>query len=137
MGFYVYFMDNQKPVQYLLKKDKYVGARGDNSHFLDIYCSRCNQHLLLYQKDGKGRLLRMYLDRIFEPKELSLLETKVHSKKDMPGLKCFRCGSLIGVPMIYELEKRLAYRLIYGMFVKKKSEGIYPPNENGKQRKED
>lgn len=122
-------MVNQKTTQHSLKKDKYVNARGGNSHFLDIFCSKCNQYIILYQKDGRGRLLRMYLDRIFEPRELSLLDLRVRSKNEMPNLKCPKCGALIGTPMIYEAERRLAFRLIHGSFVKKNSDGIYPPTQ--------
>lgn len=120
-------MADQKINQHLLKKDKYVNARGGNSHFLDLFCSKCNQHLALYQKDGHGRLLRIYLDRIFEPQELSLLQSRIDDKAEMPNLKCQKCGTIIGTPMIYEAEKRLAFRLIHGSFAKKKSNGVYPP----------
>lgn len=120
-------MADQKTTQHSLKKDKYVNTRGGNSHFLDLFCSKCNQHLALYQKDGRGRLLRMYLDRIFEPQELSLLQSKIGSKAEMPNLKCPKCGVLIGTPMIYEAERRLAFRLIHGSFVKKKNDDVYPP----------
>lgn len=121
-------MVDQKTTQHSLKKDKYVNARGGNSHFLDLYCSKCNQHLVLYQKDGHGRLLRMYLDRIFEPQELTLLQSRISSKTEMPNLKCPKCNALIGTPMVYEAERRLAFRLIHGSFVKKKSDGVYPPS---------
>jgi len=120
-------MTKQKSTQHIFKKDKYVNARGGNSHFLDIYCSRCGQHLALYQKDGHGSLLRTYLDRIFEPQELSLLQLKSSNKRDIPSFKCPKCGSLVGTPMVYEREQRLAFRLIRGSFVKKKSDGVYPP----------
>ena len=120
-------MVDQKTTQHSLKKDKYVNARGGNSHFLDLFCSKCNQHLALYQKDGHGRLLRMYLDRIFEPQEFSFLHSRISDKAGMPNLKCSKCGALIGTPMIYEAERRLAFRLIHGSFVKKKSDGVYPP----------
>jgi hypothetical protein len=46
----------------------------------------------------------------------------------MPNLKCSKCGALIGTPMVYEAERRLGFRLIHGSFVKKKSEGVYPPS---------
>ncbi len=120
-------MSDQKTTQHLLKKDKYVNARGGNSHFLDIFCSKCNQYLALYQKDGQGRLLRMYLDRIFAPPELSLLQSKTSGKAEMPNLQCSKCGTLIGVPMVYEAERRLAFRLVPGSFAKKKSNGVYQP----------
>lgn len=120
-------MTEQRNTQHRLKNDKYVNARGGNSHFLDLYCSRCGQHFALYQKDGRGSLIRLYLDRIFDPKELSELQFKSTEKRDMPSLKCSGCDSLIGTPMVYELERRLAFRLIRGSFVKEKSEGVYPP----------
>ncbi len=121
-------MADQNTTQHSLKKDKYVSTRGGNSHFLDLFCSKCNQHFALYQKDGRGRLLRMYLDRIFAPQELVLLQSKMSNKADMPNLKCPKCSALIGTPMVYEAERRLAFRLIHGSFVKKKSDGVYPPS---------
>lgn len=120
-------MAEQQNIQHTFKKDKYVSARGGNSQFLDIYCSKCGQHLFLYQKDGRGSLLRSYLDRIFEPQELSALQFKGASKRDLPSLRCPKCISLVGTPMVYEREKRLAFRLVHGSFVKERSEGIYPP----------
>ena len=122
-------MADQKTIQHSLKKDKYVNTRGGNLHFLDLFCSKCNQHLALYQKDGHGRLLRMYLDRIFAPQELALLQSKVNSKADMPNLKCQKCGALVGTPMVYEAERRLAFRIIHGSFVKRKGNGTYPPTQ--------
>ena len=120
-------MADKKITQHSLKKDKYVNARGGNSHFIDLFCSKCNQHLVLYQKDGQGRLFRLYLDRIFEPPELSSLYLKINNKNEMPNLKCLKCGTLIATPMIYKPEKRLAFRLVHGSFIKKKSNGAYPP----------
>jgi hypothetical protein len=69
----------------------------------------------------------MYLDRIFAPQELAFLQSKITSKGEMPNLKCPKCGALIGTPMVYKAEKRLAFRLIHGSFIKKKSYGVYPP----------
>jgi len=120
-------MAEQNPIKHSLKKDKYVNSRGGNSYFLDLFCSRCGQHFALYQKDGRGRLIRMYLDRIFAPQELAFLQLKMSDKADMSNLKCTKCSALIGTPMIYETERRLAFRLIHGSFVKKKGSGMYPP----------
>jgi hypothetical protein len=122
-------MKNENSISHKLKKDRYAKRRGGNSQFLDIYCSKCNQYVALYQKDGPGSLLRMYLDRIFEPNELHELQFKSLNKKDVPALRCPKCDLLIGMPMVYELEERLAFRLFQGSFVKKKSTGIYPPTE--------
>lgn len=118
----------QNTTQHSLRKDKYASTHGGNSHFLDLFCSKCNQHLALYQKDGHGQLLRIYLDRIFAPQKLALLHSKTSNKDEIPNLKCPKCGVIIGTPMVYETEKRLAFRLIHGSFKKKKSDGIYPPN---------
>ncbi len=122
-------MKNNQENSSKLKKDRYSKARGGNSNFLDIYCSKCNQHLLLYQKDGHGSLLRLYLDRIFNPEKLALLSQQCNEKKDIPNLICENCHSLIAVPMVYVSEQRLAFKLIHGTFVKKKSTGLYPPTE--------
>ena len=122
-------MENSKLNLNQLKNDRYSKTRGGNSNFLDIYCSKCNQHLLLYQKDGHGSLLRLYLDRIFYPKQIALLSLRCSEKKDMPNLCCENCHNLIAVPMIYISEQRLAFKLIYGTFIKKKSKGVYPPSE--------
>ena len=120
-------MQNENPITHKFKNDRYVKSRGGNSQFLDLYCGKCLQHFALYQKDGRGSLLRLYLDRIFDPKELSELQSKNIGKNDVPNLRCPKCGSLIGTPMVYEPEWRLAFRLVRGSFVKKKSEGVYPP----------
>ena len=109
------------------KKDRHSKARGGNSRFLDIFCSSCNNHIALYQKDGPGALLRMYLDRIFAPPALVALQYRSSGKKDIPTLQCPKCRVLIGTPMIYELENRLAFRMVRGTFAKKNSDGTYPP----------
>lgn len=113
--------------QHKPKKDRYSNARGGGSQFLDLFCSNCGMHLVLYQKDGPGQLLRLYLDRLVEPEELSSLQSAVFAKSDMPNLRCHKCDALVGVPMVYRPEDRLAYRLIQGSFRKKKSDGSYPP----------
>lgn len=93
-----------------LKKDKYSNARDGNSHLLEISCAKCNNLLFTYQKDGDGKLFRAYLDRIIEPS----------IKLDSSALKCSNCQNLIGVSMIYDKEKRKAFRLIHGEFTKKR-----------------
>lgn len=66
--------------------------------------------ILLYQKDGLGILKRLYLDRIIIP--LSLADGN-------KNLICKKCNALLGIPMIYQKEKRLAYRLFSGAVEKK------------------
>ncbi|MEI8301251.1 MAG: hypothetical protein WCG10_06570 [Chlamydiota bacterium] len=98
-----------------LKKDQYRSARGGYSRFLNIYCKKCNGHVLLYQKDGPGPLKRLYVDRIIAPnKEASLLI-------------CDHCKLLLATPYIYEKESRSALLLKENAITKKLTKGIYPP----------
>ncbi len=62
-------------------------------------------------------LKRMYLDRIYGSKPYSDLQEK--SLKQIPALVCRGCKELLGVPMIYKKEKRLAFRLFVGAVTKK------------------
>jgi ribosomal protein S27E len=103
--------------EFKFKSDKYKKVRGGYSRLLDISCSRCGQHLCLYQKDGPGLLKRMYLDRIYESDKYSGLENR--PLKLIPNLVCDGCGQTIGIPYIYEKEDRLAFRLFVGEVSKK------------------
>ena len=105
----------------MFKKDRYAAARGGTSQFLDIYCAACGEYLAMYQKDGPGKLLRMYLDRIVSPKQFCTLLAQITNKKEMKNFTCSTCEVLIGVPMVYEKEKRLAFHLIPGSFKKKRN----------------
>lgn len=116
-------------VTHEFKKDRYSKARGGRSEFLNIYCTSCDYHIALYQKDGPGSLVRMYLDRIFEPANLADLQQKINDKKSTPNLICPSCKSLIAIPMIYKPENRLALRMIRGKSYKKKSDGTYFPKK--------
>ncbi|HBV02007.1 MAG TPA: hypothetical protein DEB69_01125 [Candidatus Komeilibacteria bacterium] len=122
-------MTEKNHKKHVLKKDRHSKNRGGNSRFLDIFCSACNSHVALYQKDGPGALLRMYLDRIFAPVSLATLQDQGGGKKDLLNLQCPKCSALIGTPMVYELESRLAFRLVRGSFAKKNSDGTYPPTK--------
>jgi len=90
------------------KKDKYKKVRGGYSRLLKISCQKCGEHICQYQKDGPGNLKRMYIDRIIDPK-VSI------SKKDLSCPK----GHLLGVKIIYDKEKRPAFRLFVDSIVKK------------------
>jgi|GEM_PF-1083289 len=118
--------DEFPPKKYKFIKDRFVNSRDGNSHFLDLYCAKCNAHLLLYQKDGIGSLMRLYLDRIFAPADKANWQFLDLSVKK-PNLTCPNCAEIIGTAMIYEPENRPAIRLQKGAFGKKKSNGTYPP----------
>ncbi len=98
------------------KKDKYKSARGGHSRLLNIYCRKCEEEILVYQKDGPGNLRRLYMDRIFFPKELTGLQTG--SIKDISTLKCKKCNEVLATPYIYPKEKRKAFRLYQDAVVK-------------------
>jgi hypothetical protein len=91
-----------------LKTDKYRRARGGYSRLFQIFCQKCGTTMCLYQKDGPGNLRRMYLDRIIQPK-VSVV------RKDLTCSK----GHLVGVKIIYDKEKRPAFRLFVDAVVKK------------------
>lgn len=104
-----------------LKKDKYFNNRGKTSKLLDISCSKCDNKILVYQKDGKGHLHRCYIDRICDLYIYSELQydPNIRDKKDLPILICSVCKESIGYPMVYKKENRLAYYLIYGKWSSK------------------
>lgn len=99
------------------KQDKYKKARGGYSRFLEIKCEKCRNLIALYQKDGPGSLKRMYLDRIFSPEKLSRLQNIAIKK--IPNLVCSKCKQIIGIPYIYQKEKRPVFRLFEGSVTKK------------------
>ena len=110
-----------EPLNFKLKNDKYRKARGGEAHLLDIYCVQCNRHLMKYQKDGKGQLMRCYLNRIFHPPALERLQYTVAYLKQMSNLVCHSCFTVIGTPMVYD-DGRLAFRLRKGFYSKKRAD---------------
>ncbi len=100
-----------------LKRDKYKSSRGGYSRLLSIYCYKCQSLVLTYQKDGPGNLRRLYMDRIFSPERLVNLQK--FNIKDISPLKCTKCGFIMGIPYIYEKEKRKAFRVFQDALIKK------------------
>lgn len=88
--------------------DKYKKVRGGYSRLLKISCQKCDSVVCQYQKDGPGNLRRIYIDRISNPK-VSI------SRKDLTCSK----GHLLGVKIIYDKEKRPAFRLFVDSVNKK------------------
>ncbi len=62
-------------------------------------------------------LKRMYIDRMIG------VNIKGTGLKSLPNLVCVGCKELLGVPMIYKKETRLAYRLFVGAITKKITKG--------------
>ena len=107
------------PINFMLKikKDKFKNARSGRSHLLKILCSKCFNQILVYQKDWQWTLMRLYFDRILEPKEMKNLIYKDIQNIDI--LRCKECQKIIWVPYIYEKESRKAFRLVRQNIIKK------------------
>lgn len=105
-------------MKFTAKKDKYSKARGGSSKFLILSCANCRREGFIYQKDGPGRLVRLYVDRFVAPQEFVEKLNNITTKSEMSGLKCPYCDELLAVPMIYEKENRLAYRLLINKVIK-------------------
>jgi len=108
-------MDTSDNAQFFdLKRDQFRKARGGRSHFINLECRTCKEWILLYQKDGPGPLIRLYLDRIHAPKELSSLQDRYTQGmvEQLLPLTCSKCKATIGYPAVYEKEKRLCFILV-------------------------
>ena len=102
------------------RKDKFFRNRDSYAEWWKISCTNCGRGVLLYQKDGHGKLYRCYLNRIFAPTKYAELQNdKAMTTKRMPRLACPECNTLLAVPVLH-WEGRLAYRLIPGKWVKHK-----------------
>jgi len=93
----------------IFKNDRYKKIRGGYSRLLQISCQKCDSLICLYQKDGPGNLRRMYLDRISNPK------VPIATPKNLICPK----GHILGVKIVYEKEKRPAFRLFVDSVIKK------------------
>ena len=108
-----------------LKMDRHRRARGGKARLLDLFCRKCGAWLLTYQKDGTGRLLRCYVDRIAAPPELAGLQrnTKACGPHRLPVLRCRQCTNLIGSPMRHH-SGRIAFRLCVGAIEKRSADRL-------------
>jgi hypothetical protein len=104
-----------------VKKDKFLRKRDNISQVIRICCAKCGKVILVYQKNGRGALRRLYSNRILTPENLSFLQDNVESVKQLKPLVC-ECKNVIGVPMLH-WEGRLAFRLINGTFTKEQHKG--------------
>jgi hypothetical protein len=98
------------------KKDRYAKSRGGPTRFLFIACGNCEEPAMVYQKDGPGKLLRCYSDRIVWPPQLAEEQSDITAQtiKQAGTLACSSCDNILGMPMVYEPENRPAYRLVPG-----------------------
>jgi len=87
-----------------IKKDNFLKNRKGFYQMYNLHCSKCNELISKYQKDGIGPLKRIYVDRIQENKYKD--DFQIDKK-----LICPKCGKLLGLGYIYEKENRPAYKL--------------------------
>ena len=101
------------------KNDTYRKARGGYARLFAVSCATCGTHLFSYQKDGPGIVKRLYLDRIYQSNAYTGLQHL--ALRQIPQLICPQCGEHLGIPIIYQKEQRLAFRLFEGSVTKKLS----------------
>ncbi|MBW2662011.1 MAG: hypothetical protein JRD93_08520 [Deltaproteobacteria bacterium] len=99
------------------RRDRFYRSRGGTCQILEISCGACRAFRACYQKDGQGRLFRLYVDRL---QIEGMPRCRFLMKGDMPLLKCEKCGLIMGIPMIYKPEDRLAWRLVPGAWIAKR-----------------
>lgn len=111
-------------IQVKIKHDRFSAKGGESSKVLDIVCRRCNNIVLVYQKDGQGPLLRCYLDRIIYPETYKKLR-RFRSVRGVPRLSCNDCDAIMGKPVRYwsttGQAHRLAFKMIQPSFKKRAS----------------
>ncbi len=94
------------------KNDTYRKARGGYARLLAVSCAACGTHLFSYQKDEPGIVKRLYLDRIYQSYMYEGIQQR--ALQHIPQLLCPQCGEHLGMPIIYQKEQRLAFRLFAG-----------------------
>ena len=94
------------------KNDTYKKARGGYARLFAVSCATCGTHLFYYQKDGPGIVKRLYLDRIYQSHAYTGLQHR--ALQHVPQLLCPQCGEHLGIPIVYQKEQRLAFRLFAG-----------------------
>ena len=95
-----------------IKKDKYYKKRGGTHKIYKIHCNGCGKVLYEYQKDGKGALYRLYIDRIIGKKAKA-------SVMIQDRLITCDCGKMIDYKYIYRKETRPAIKLFAGAITRK------------------
>ncbi len=108
---------------YKLKNDNYRRQRGGKAEVYDVYCTRCNEQVLTYQKDGIGRLLRLYLNRILAPPELERLQREpIRDPHELSDLVCGGCETVLATP-IQHIDGRFALLIRQGFIRKERYHG--------------
>ena len=73
-----------------------------------VSCGYCKKDIVSYQKEGRGGLINMYVNRIVS----SEMDLEVEDK----GLFCPNCKEQIGSRMLLKSENEEAYKMIRSSF---------------------
>ncbi len=76
-----------------------------NTHPLLVSCNLCKTPLLVYQKGGKGNLIKLQFPRI--------IESEFDLEQMGKGLFCIKCGEQLG--SLSEFDGNPTYYLIRGL----------------------
>jgi uncharacterized protein YbaR (Trm112 family) len=90
----------------IYKNPYYKKVRG--SHLIIVSCGHCKTDLALYQKAGRGRLLRMYVERI--------IKSAVDLAPRPGALFCPQCNRQLATRVTLKRKKKEAYIMIRGVF---------------------
>jgi len=90
----------------IYKNPDYRKARG--GHIILVSCGYCKTDIAGYQKVGKGRLLRMYVDRI--------IESSVDLSKNYGAMFCPNCNKQLATRVTLKKKNKEAYILIRSAF---------------------
>lgn len=75
---------------------------------LIISCGHCKEEVIIYEKVGKGGLLKMYLNRI--------IESNTELNTSIKVLSCHNCGIELGVLGKIKSENEYIYNMIRSSF---------------------
>lgn len=88
------------------KNPYYRKIRG--SHLMLISCGHCKTDLISYQKQGKGGLLRLHIDRI--------IESEFDLAQEEGALTCPKCQAQLGYRTRLKRENKDVYNMAKGQF---------------------
>ena len=78
------------------------------SHIIIVSCGYCKTDIAEYKKAGKGRLLRMYVDRI--------IRSSIDLSKNQEAIFCPNCKEQLATKVTLNVKNIDAYIMIRGVF---------------------
>ena len=89
--------------KYKIRRDRFYRSQGGTCQIVEISCGACRAFRACYQKDGQGRLFRLYVTRL---QIEGMPRCRFLMKGDMPLLKCEKCALITGLPVAARNHKR-------------------------------